>query len=117
MARSRRRSEEDEAPPPPEGPVSSVAPPEGTTGRYLVVFREEANPQAVRGALANVAGAADIASAADFAAGEVSMQEVEDADAVFFDKLNVAVVTTEPQQVQALAAAAEEAGVIVAIEP
>ncbi len=118
MARARRRhAEADGGEAPPEVVEPAHPPAEGTTGRYLVVFREEADDRAIRGALASHGGVHDVANTLEVAGGALEASQADDADAVVFDKLGVAVVTADPQQVNALAAAGEATSSILFVEP
>ena len=82
-----------------------------TTGRYLILFREEAVGQAVS-LLSSTAGFLS-ASAADFE----GVDSVAGADAVVFDKLGVAVVSSVPPELHRLAATDQGTSPILAIEP
>jgi subtilisin family serine protease len=82
-----------------------------TTGRYLILFREEAVGQAVS-LLSSTAGFLS-ASAADFE----GVDSVAGADAVVFDKLGVAVVSSVPPELLGLAATDQGTSPILAIEP
>ena len=97
---------------PPNGEV--IAP--GTTGRYLVLMREDATKSAAK-TLRDAVGVTTITSA-DFAEGAVGGDHLAEAEALYFEDLGVAVVNTPPEQVQALsAAAAAEDTPILAVEP
>ena len=88
----------------------------GTTGRYLVLFNEEASPDAI----ARVTGAAGmrVAHAAEFAAGAMDVDEVlTQADALYLDELNVAVCSAPPPQLEFLGAATDTTRLIKAMEP
>jgi subtilisin len=95
--------------PGPEGPAP------GTTGRYLVLMREDAIEAGVS-ALSDVVGAS-VANAADFDDGAVEGDQLAEAEAVVFDKLAVAVVDVPPEQTQALGTAVAEEDAILAVEP
>ncbi|HET8757320.1 MAG TPA: S8 family serine peptidase [Solirubrobacteraceae bacterium] len=82
---------------------------DGTTGRYLVLFAEDARD----------AGAAALSDAAG-----ISMAVAEDATAVpeaggglLFGEIDVAVVDAPPDQADAAVAAAADSGAILAVEP
>lgn len=95
----------------PEGPAP------GTTGRYVVLFREEAGGQGGAGALNDTAGLSAVHTA-DFEQGAVEGDRLESSEAVVFDELSVAVVDAAPDQAQALGAATtQEESPILAIEP
>ena len=101
---------------PTDGAEGTLTEP-GTTGRWLVLFREETD--AVRAgtrALAETAGLR-VVSAADYAEGAVDAAALAEEEALVFPELGVAVVSTPPPQLQALGArAAEETGIL-ALEP
>lgn len=86
----------------------------GTTGRYLVLMREDAVAAGVK-ALTDVAGL-EVASARSFENGAVDSQTMSDAEAIIFENLGVAVVDTPPDQLRSLSASAEDSGIL-AIEP
>lgn len=96
------------------GANGDVIPP-GYTGRYLVLLREGAMKAGVK-ALRDTAGLR-VASTADFAEGAVEGKQLAEAEAIYFEDLGVAVVDTQPEQIQALSAAAGEENAILAIEP
>ena len=113
-----RESEPSSAPgdmgAPAEGPRAEVVAP-GTTGRYLVLMREDAVQAGVR-ALTEAAEL-NVASAADFEGGVVDPDRLARGEAIVFDRLGVAVVNTPPEQFRALSAMATEESGILAIEP
>jgi subtilisin family serine protease len=86
----------------------------GTTGRYLVLLREDATQTGIR-ALNNVAGLR-VTSSGDFQGGVVNADALADVEALVFNNLGVAVINAPPDQLRSLSAAAEESGII-AIEP
>ena len=90
-----------------------VAP--GTTGRYLVLLREDAGKAGVR-ALSETGGLS-VASSADFAEGAVEADQLQESEAILFEDLGVAVVDTPPEQIRALSAAAAADNMILAVEP
>lgn len=97
--------------PGPEGPTP------GTTGRYLILFREEDGGQAGASALSNTAGLSAV-RAADFEEGAVEAERMQTSEAIVFDELAVAVVDAAPEQARALGAAvAEDDNPILAAEP
>src|SRR4051794_28582278 len=75
-----------------------------STGRYLVLLGD-GSPSSTMSALGEQAGM-NVASSRDFEGGDVRLGELGGADAVVFDTLGVAVVNTEPGQMEALSAAA-----------
>jgi subtilisin len=86
----------------------------GTTGRYLVLLREDAIQAGIR-ALNNVAGLR-VTSSADFQGGVVNANALADVEAFVLNNLGVAVISALPDQLRSLSAAAEESGIL-AIEP
>lgn len=87
----------------------------GTTGKYLVLLREDG--RAATRALGDTAGLS-VASAADFEDGAVEGDLLESSEAVVFDRLSVARVDAGPDQVRALGEASlEERSPILAVEP
>src|SRR5215211_484945 len=95
----------------------SEEPAPGTTGKYLVLMREDAVEAGVR-TLGDTAGLS-VTSSSDFDEGAVGGEVLAEAEAVVFDELAVAVVDTPPDQIQALSAATaeQEESPILAIEP
>jgi subtilisin family serine protease len=92
----------------------------GTTGRFIVVFTDEAigDTKALVSAMQSTANAKDVALASEFAEGAVGAAEVADADAVIFENLGIAVVTADPTTQQSMAeAAADDTSNILAVEP
>jgi subtilisin len=72
------------------------------------------------GLMSRSAGIGLVANSADFAEGAVDLEQTQDAGAVYFDQLGIAVVSTPPDQLNALTAAAEDEGeesAILAVEP
>ena len=84
----------------------------GTTGRFLVLLREDADAGAAM--LSRVSGLR-VASAADFEAG-AAPEDLGGADAVVLPELGICVVDAQPDQIRALGASVEDTGVL-AIEP
>ena len=98
----------------PQMPATVTGGPEGgTTGRYLVLFREGVGASSIR-SFGKAAGIA-LASASDFAEGAPEISKLASDEGVVFPDLGVAVVNTPPEQIQSVAAAAESD--ILAIEP
>lgn len=96
------------------GPEGSAP---GTTGRHIVLFREEDGAGAGADALGDAAGLSAISSA-DFEEGAVGGDQLEDSEAVVFEELSVAVVDAGPDQVQALGTATtQDESPILAVEP
>ena len=95
-------------------PNGEVIPP-GTTGRYLVLMREDAIKSAAK-TLRDTAGL-KTTSTSDFEEGAVAGEALAEAEAIIFDDLGVAVVNTPPDQIKTLSAAAAEDTAILAVEP
>ena len=89
------------------------------TGRYLVLLSAGSARKAVA-ALRRAAGPR-IATTLDVRSGALPPEQTQDADAVYFDRLGVAVVNTDPRDRARAArirtAAAENADRILAVEP
>jgi subtilisin family serine protease len=94
-----------------EGEV--IAP--GTTGRYLVLLRQDAIKSAAK-TLRDTAGL-KTTSTADFEESAVAGEHLAEAEAFIFEDLGVAVVNTPPEQIKSLSAAAAEDSAILAVEP
>ena len=90
-----------------------VAP--GTTGRYLVLLREDSVKEGIN-ALSNSLGV-QVASSADFDEGAIDAQALEETPAIVFPELGVAVVDVPPDQMQQLGAMAAGESSILAVEP
>ena len=85
----------------------------GTTGRYLVLFRE-GTPDAAAKALHNSAGLR-VTRFGDMSAAAL---DAPDGDGVMFDEIGVAVVDSDPDQLRQLGmAAADTTNDILAVEP
>jgi subtilisin family serine protease len=98
--------------------TGSERPAPGTTGKYLVLMREDALQEGVR-TLRDAAGLT-VAASSDFDDGAVEGETLAEAEAIVFEDLAVALVDTPPDQLQALGAAAAEQpeeSPILAIEP
>jgi subtilisin family serine protease len=91
--------------------------PSGLTGRYLVLFREDATPEAME----KVAGASGLrmAHSSDFsAAASIGVESTfDEADGIVLDELKVAIVSAPPQQVGFLSARGDTDQAILSVEP
>lgn len=85
-----------------------------TTGRFIVVFADGAD---ARSMLAETAGLREVADSRDFAAQAVDFGAAEGSDAVWFDRLGVAVVSAAPDQLGALRTAEAGNAAIVSVSP
>ena len=85
------------------------------TGRYLVLFREDAVQSGIS-ALSGLMGVS-FASAGDFSDGAVDATVLEETSALVFGDLGVAVVDVPPDQLSQMSAMATEDSGILAIEP
>jgi subtilisin family serine protease len=66
-----------------------------TTGRYIVIFKEDVSASTIKSTLNNVAGLRNVMASADFAERGISSEEVAESKAVHFSKLGIAIVTEE----------------------
>lgn len=96
-------------------PNPSVVLPQ-TTGKYLVLLREDAIDAGIQ-TLRESVGVTSFAKASDFEGSAVTAARLEDTDAIVFDRLSVAVVALNPEQLKSLNAASDESNPILAIEP
>jgi subtilisin len=88
-----------------------------TTGRYIIIFKEEADTAAIRSTLGSEAGLQNVLTSAEYEGGTAAGEGLAESEAVHFDKLGIAIVSGE-DAVQGLAAAASDAdSPILAIEP
>lgn len=120
-SRKKPRASSSAGAPPAQPPAASASvelPDEGTTGRYIVTFREGSEKSAVS-LMNKSAGIQAVARASDFDESAVRLESVESADALVFDELGIAVVRTPPDSLNALTAAAadDDENPILAIEP
>jgi len=101
----------------PASPAPAPEPQGELTGRYIVTFREGAKNEAVA-MMSRSAGIGAMASAADWEDGAVNVEEAGAGD-LYFDQLDVCVMSAPPDQLNALSLAAseEEDSAILAIEP
>ncbi len=88
------------------------------TGRYVVVFDEsvQGDPQAMSEVLQSTAGVSDVVSPLDFDDAALDAQAAEDAEAVVFPELGVAVVSGEAGEAGALSALDADPRIL-AVEP
>lgn len=90
-----------------------------TTGRFIVIFKNNGSsqPASVRAVLSNVAGLKAVVGTSDYEDGAVASADAASAPGVHFERLGVVVVRGD-DAVQALAASASDAdSPILAIEP
>ena len=115
--RRARRPQAEQAGAGDVGPEVSAQEPTqpGTTGRYLVLLREDAVREGVR-TLTESAGVS-VASAADFEGGAVDADTLAGGEALVFDELGVAVLDVPREQLRRVSAVAAEESGILAIEP
>ncbi len=99
-------------------PFESNGSGEETTGRYIVIFKEEAADTAtIQNTLSQVAGLQAVSSSTDYEGGAVSPEDLAADGVVHFEKLGIALVAGE-EAVQALSASATDTdSPILAIEP
>ncbi len=99
--------------------MSNSNPPIGqpeTTGRYLVLLREDDVDAGIQ-ALYNTAGISGVARARDFEDNAVIPERVKDTDTVVFDGLSVAVAPLNPEQFHSLSVACGSSQPVLAVEP
>jgi subtilisin len=114
--RTKKSATEAGAGTPAGNPPEMDAPEMETTGRYLVLMREDAGAAGVR-ALQSATGMS-ITNTANMTEGAVSAETLAGADAVYFDQINIAVVNAPPTRVRTLeAAVADDSNPILAVEP
>jgi subtilisin family serine protease len=87
------------------------------TGRQVVVLAPKSGRTNPARALANIAGLSNIARSKDFESQAVSMAEADSADAMVFEELGIAVVSSDPDQHSALVSAAAKGDVVLSVEP
>jgi subtilisin len=122
MARARRpRAEETEVTTPVTPPPPSTGGGDGeTTGRFIVVFKDQAvsDTAGAKRVLSNVAGIAEVAVAADYEDSAVTAEDLAETEGLYFGTLGIAVVSGDDEAIQALATAAADAdSPILVIEP
>jgi subtilisin family serine protease len=86
------------------------------TGRQLVLLREDGLKEGLQ-AMRNITGLREVCNSADFVNAAVDMSVANAARLFVLDKLNVAVVDADPEQLGGLQAASSEDGAIMAVEP
>jgi subtilisin family serine protease len=87
------------------------------TGRQVVVLAPKSGRINPARALANIAGLSNVARSKDFESQAVSMAEADSADAMVFEELGIAVVSSDPDQHSALVTAAAKGDVVLSVEP
>jgi subtilisin family serine protease len=86
------------------------------TGRYLVLAKEDAKESSVKSACKNAS--LNVVSSKEVNLNEASVNEILDAnDGIYFEDLKVAVVNSEPQQVNMLAGDADARSPFLTYEP
>jgi subtilisin family serine protease len=90
-----------------------------TTGRFIVIFKDEAaaDVATVRSTLSNVAGVREMAASVDYEGGAVSAEDLAETEVVYFQSLGIAVVSGENAVQQLAATTAADDSPILAIEP
>ncbi len=87
-----------------------------TTGRYLVLLPETDVNSGIS-ALTNSTGIRAVARAADFESHAFTSEELESSEASVFDRLGVAVVSLDPDQVQSVRSACAAHQPLLDIQP
>jgi subtilisin family serine protease len=122
MARQRRTpvGEKAEENTPSQMPALNLTGEGETTGRFVVVFKDEVvgDHSAAKNVLSNVAGIRDVSVAADYEDSAVTAEDLEATESLFFGRLGIAIVSGDEDSVQALATTAADANSpILVIEP
>lgn len=86
------------------------------TGRHLVLLREDGVQEGLQ-AIANATGLSQVCNTCNFESAAVNMEQANEATVFMLDKLQVAVVNGDPDQMASLHATASDNGAILAIEP
>lgn len=96
-------------------PQGSTSPEPGTTGKYLLLLREDDTAAGVK-MMRELAGM-QVAISRDFTSGAATLESAASADALVFDELGIAVVDTPPDRMRSLSRAAEGDSAVLAVEP
>jgi subtilisin family serine protease len=89
-----------------------------TTGRFIVVFKEQAEgAKSIKETLRNTAGLKEITSSSDFNDGTISAEALSSEKTVHFERLGIMVISEEEAMQSLSSLAAEEDSNILAIEP
>jgi subtilisin family serine protease len=100
----------------PSFPIPETAPADGTTGRYIITFREDAVTEGLA-LLSDQAGIRGLANAADFPESALDLTQLEATGGAVFPTLGVAVVSLEEGAFSSIMTSAGEDSAILAIEP
>jgi subtilisin family serine protease len=88
-----------------------------TTGRYIVVFKDQVDPRTVQSTLHSEAGLKAVPASNDYEEGAISSSDLAESEVVHFSKLGIAMVSG-PEAVHGLATAASNVdSPILVIEP
>ncbi len=103
----------------PFPPAGTNAPEAGeTTGRFVIIFKDDVDAARVKSTLNQSAGLKNIASSADYEEGAFSADDLADGETAFFPNLGIAIVHGDVEQVQSLMTSTADANSsILAIEP
>ena len=104
---------------PPLGPADAGGVPVETTGRFVVIMKEDGKnqPARVRATLRDVAGVKSMAASSDYTESAVSSADLKSNAATYFEKLGVCIVTSEDAATALAGAASDSDSQILAIEP
>jgi subtilisin family serine protease len=94
--------------------LAGDTPIDGHTGRYLVLLKEDSVKDAMQ--VMRTSAKMKVSAASDFSEKQIP-NDLDGADAVVFENLGVAVVSTPPDQLDALSISAAEDNPILLIEP
>ncbi len=86
------------------------------TGKFLVLFRNDAVDQGMR-KINDLCGLSDVCKSSDFLSSAVDMEQANSAQVVLFDRIAVAVVDADPGQLNTLQEVASANESILAVEP
>jgi subtilisin family serine protease len=98
----------------PSTSETEETPLDGTTGRFLVLLKEDTVKESTKVMTSSASMKVSVAS--DFSDGDIP-HNLGGADAVIFENLGVAVVNTPPDQLEALSVASADDNSILIIEP
>ena len=88
------------------------------TGKYLVLFDEDADITTDINLLRDRAGIQTVAKASDFEGGALNLEQVSEDSAAIFDDLKVAVCHFDPSQLESInAASVESDNAVLTVEP
>ena len=104
---------------PPFPPARIIAPGAGeTTGRFVVIFKDDVETAKVKSTLNQVAGIKEMASSADYTAGAFSAEDLAEGETSYFPQLGIVLVRGDDERVRSLMTSSSDAdSTILVIEP